>query len=235
MHNDKTNCYKCKFKRSVPGDCHISCASPDPNMTGDPHGIRNGWFLYPWVFDPVWKTRDCNTYRQIDKVFLGGTCAGSIWREELIKALNIKYFNPVVEDWTPKCQEIEIKEKEEGCNIHLYVITKQMSGVFSIAEAVDSVHNKDKVTVFQVMPEGFDVGQLKSLQATVDLIKSRGGISFINDSLDSTAKLLNSEWPIAGFAPGSYSNTCCDCNEEFLGDKRAIRCLHCALTPIKEG
>ena len=34
------------------------------------------------------------------KVFLGGTCNDSLWREELIKKLEIDYFNPVVDDWT---------------------------------------------------------------------------------------------------------------------------------------
>ncbi len=32
------------------------------------------------------------------KVFLGGTCNGSLWRDALIKKLNIDYFNPVVPD-----------------------------------------------------------------------------------------------------------------------------------------
>ena len=36
------------------------------------------------------------------KVFLGGTCNGSTWREELIPILEINYFNPVVSDWTPE-------------------------------------------------------------------------------------------------------------------------------------
>ena len=39
------------------------------------------------------------------KVFLGGTCNGSRWRNELIPLLECEYFNPVVEDWTPSCQK----------------------------------------------------------------------------------------------------------------------------------
>lgn len=60
--NDVTNCYKCIHKRSVPGNCHIQCVKPDPEMTGLPHGIKNGWFIYPLLFDPIWKTKDCTTY-----------------------------------------------------------------------------------------------------------------------------------------------------------------------------
>ena len=45
------------------------------------------------------------------KVFLGGTCAGSTWRDELIPQLKIDYFNPVVADWTPECRAEEIRQK----------------------------------------------------------------------------------------------------------------------------
>ena len=81
------------------------------------------------------------------KVFLGGTCNNSTWRNELIPSLEyngIPYFNPVVEDWTPECQAEEYRQKEEKCAIHLYVITGEMIGVFSIAEAVDSAWQIDK-------------------------------------------------------------------------------------------
>lgn len=58
----ETNCYKCKNKREVPGNAHIKCVKPDPKMTGDPHGIRNGWFIYPSLFDPVWRTKECDNF-----------------------------------------------------------------------------------------------------------------------------------------------------------------------------
>lgn len=31
-------------------------------MEGHPHGIKNGWFFYPILFDPVWKTKECGNY-----------------------------------------------------------------------------------------------------------------------------------------------------------------------------
>jgi hypothetical protein len=31
-----------------------------------------------------------------------------------------------------------------------------------------------------------------------------------------------------GYAPGKYHCRCVDCDEEFQGDKRALRCLECA-------
>jgi len=34
----------------------------------------------------------------MNKVFLGGTCNESTWRDELIPMLEIDYFNPVVDE-----------------------------------------------------------------------------------------------------------------------------------------
>ena len=57
-------CYRCAHKRSVPGDAHIQCTNPDPAMVGNEHGIRNGWFVYPWVFDPVWMEKRCDNFTE---------------------------------------------------------------------------------------------------------------------------------------------------------------------------
>lgn len=127
----------------------------------------------------------------MNKVFLGGTCAETTWRDELIKVIDVDYFNPVVEDWTPDCIEIENHEKTSHCNIHLYVITQEMMGVYSIAEVVESVMTKDKVTIFHVMPQGFDAPQLKSLSAVVGLVKNHGGIAYIDIDLHRTARVIN--------------------------------------------
>ena len=52
-------CYSCQHRRDVPGDAHISCAEPDAEMVGNLHGIKRGWFMYPFRFDPVWKAKPC--------------------------------------------------------------------------------------------------------------------------------------------------------------------------------
>lgn len=79
---DKPNCYECKWRRNLPGDAHSRCAHPRiPELsgimsafmeitsgtkqigvpldqaikvTGDPHGIQMGWFMWPANFDPTW-------------------------------------------------------------------------------------------------------------------------------------------------------------------------------------
>ena len=57
-------CYSCVSLRRVPGNCHILCNNPDPDIRGDAHGIKNGWFFYPFLYDPTWKLNFCNNYQQ---------------------------------------------------------------------------------------------------------------------------------------------------------------------------
>ena len=63
----KNECHLCKYKRELPGESHILCSNPDWSMRGHPHGIKNGWFIYPLVFDPVWKMKDCENFEEIDE------------------------------------------------------------------------------------------------------------------------------------------------------------------------
>ena len=50
-------CYRCVHRLPVPGDCHSRCNNPEAKVLGDPHGIRQGWFLHPVNFDPIWLKR----------------------------------------------------------------------------------------------------------------------------------------------------------------------------------
>jgi len=83
----KPNCFKCKWKKDLPGNADIGCSHPllpveitDDNplvmlmsilssarkipfslsgnnpigVIGDPHGIKKGWFNFPFSFDPTW-------------------------------------------------------------------------------------------------------------------------------------------------------------------------------------
>lgn len=104
--------------------------------------------------------------------------------------LKIDYFNPVVDDWTSDCIEIENREKEI-CTYNLFVITKEMTGIYSIAEAVNASCKRPNQTVFCVLYDGFDEGQMRSLKATERLIKDNGAHVF--DSLMDVASFLNKE------------------------------------------
>ena len=62
--NMRNECWSCQHKENVPGNSHIQCNKPDPNMKGNAHGRASGWFWYPTLFDPVWKESDCVNYKE---------------------------------------------------------------------------------------------------------------------------------------------------------------------------
>jgi len=61
MTNEKPNCYQCKHRGTLVGDCHSSCANHGALVVGNPHGIKNGWFVWPFNFDPIW-VESCNGF-----------------------------------------------------------------------------------------------------------------------------------------------------------------------------
>jgi len=122
------------------------------------------------------------------RVFLGGTCNNSTWREDLIPKLEIDYFNPVVDDWTPECMEEEIKQRN-NCDYVLYVITSEMQGVYSIAEVVDDSNKRSDKTVFCVIKDGFGDKEKKSLEQVEKMVKENGGT--VCKSLEEVSEYLN--------------------------------------------
>ena len=133
------------------------------------------------------------------KVFLGGTCNGSNWRNKLIPMLKIDYFNPVVKEWTEECYREELKQREI-CDYCLYVITPRMTGTYSIAEAVDDSNKRPNKTIFCFLSEDetypidkgtiyFKEHQIKSLNQVGRMVKNNGGKHF--SSLEDVAEYLN--------------------------------------------
>jgi hypothetical protein len=82
------NCHDCIYKKSIPGNTHISCAGPatilksetvsyllaiapssivienKPIVTIDEHGTKKGWAYWPINFDPIWII-SCNIKKEI--------------------------------------------------------------------------------------------------------------------------------------------------------------------------
>lgn len=138
---------------------------------------------------------------QKGRVFLGGTCNQSIWRDELISMLSTNnYFNPVVDHWNEEAQQVEKREKEI-CQYHLYVITPLMKGVFSIAELIDDSNKINDRTLFCILNSDkqkgknkkyiFDSDQLKSLKAVKEMAINNGAVCY--DSLRDIANFMNGE------------------------------------------
>ena len=127
------------------------------------------------------------------KVFLGGTCNNSTWRDIIIPLLTIDYFNPIVPDWTPECQAEELHQRAV-CDYCLYTITPKMTGVYSIAEVVDDSNKHPEKTLLVLLekdpPESFTNGQWKSLQAVANMVRNNNSTVFTN--LVDAASFLNS-------------------------------------------
>ena len=148
------------------------------------------------------------------KVFLGGTCCRTVWREKLIEKLNINYFNPVVNNWTEECMAEE-RYQREICDYCLYVITPSMKGVYSIAEVIDDSNKRPNKTVFCVLENEipvrieknhlgeelpifpnmkkryFTYGEMKSLDQVGNMVERNGGKYF--KCLNDVVKYLNKD------------------------------------------
>jgi len=120
------------------------------------------------------------------RVFLGGTCNESAWRNRMMIHLHeegVEWFNPVVPDWTEVCMEREIKEREI-CDFVLYAITPKTTGVYSIAEVIDDSNKRPgKTILFLLRADGnlrFSEEQWKSLGAVAIMVARNGGKVFDN-------------------------------------------------------
>lgn len=128
------------------------------------------------------------------KVYLGGTCNNSNWREKLIPDLKINYFNPVVHNWNneAKLREIDERKKSDYC---LYVITPLITGFYAIAEVVDDSNKKPKQTILCILNEDqnktWSKSQKHSLDSVKKIVESNGAYVFNN--LKETKEFLNKE------------------------------------------
>lgn len=62
---DKPDCYKCVHRRNVPGDAHSACSNIKAKVIGNSYGRSQGWFFWPFNFDPVW-LESCNGFKERD-------------------------------------------------------------------------------------------------------------------------------------------------------------------------
>lgn len=131
---------------------------------------------------------------QWNKVFLGGTCAGPDYRNELIPLLTCPFFNPVVKDWNEEAQAAEKQEKND-CGVSLFVITPSAMGSFSIAEMTEDAISRriDRTVVcFLNTYQGQSVtpGVARSNTAIVDMLRSHG--CHVAEDLQQVAHMVNS-------------------------------------------
>lgn len=131
------------------------------------------------------------------KVYLGGTCGDSKWRDMLIPMLNknIIYKNPVVDSWkyTKKVNDIKKLQMNE-CDFLIYVITPKQTGFSSIASVVDYSNKVPEKVILCILyefeNEKFEGHKLESIKAVGDIIRNNN-CKILSD-LESVANYLNS-------------------------------------------
>lgn len=123
------------------------------------------------------------------KVFLGGTCSGYRWRNDLIPLLKCKYYNPMTRGWDESQRQKEVKERETA-DFVLYTITNNIRGVYSIAEVVDDSNKRPDKTIFCNLYDKAD-GMSHSMKAVENLLKANGVPVF--HTLQEVADFLNSK------------------------------------------
>ncbi|MBQ4523537.1 MAG: hypothetical protein IJA10_11390 [Lachnospiraceae bacterium] len=131
------------------------------------------------------------------KVFLGGTCAGWKWRDELQPLLKCDYYNPIVKDWSEEDRLREVHERETSDYV-LYGITNGIKGVYSIAEVVDDSNKRPEKTLFLNLykedERNFTKQMSHSLKAVENLLKSNGVKVFSGfDGIKEVAEFLNKQ------------------------------------------
>ena len=137
------------------------------------------------------------------KIFLGGTCSNSTWREELLNKFDLvqlrneyntllKEKNPIVKEWTKERQIIEDYHRETD-DICLYVITPEMKGFYSFVEVVDDSNKRPEKTILCVLEKAngktYEEHIKKCVIKTMQLVKDNGVKVF--DNLNDLSNYLN--------------------------------------------
>jgi hypothetical protein len=135
------------------------------------------------------------------KIFLGGTCPSKNfdYRKELIPMLEnegFSYFNPIVENWTEENQKKEEEEKIYN-NIHLYLISPDVIGMYSIAEMFASLfhYGENKKVIFVLMKSigknyVMNEDTYKNLESVGKLFSECGGLFYKIDSNENMEEVL---------------------------------------------
>ncbi|CAH1764055.1 3148_t:CDS:10, partial [Entrophospora sp. SA101] len=97
----------------------------------------------------------------------------------------------IFQDSQQRVSQNEEMRQKEICDFLLYVITKEMSGVYSIAEVVDDSHKRPEKTIFCYLEEGFAESQIKSLKAVANLVEKNG--TKVCTSLEDVVEYLNNQ------------------------------------------
>ena len=122
-------------------------------------------------------------------VFLGGTCADSTWRTDLISMFkdSVPYFDPQVPDWTP-----EDAAREDACKpvagINVFVITGDALGTYSGFEICEEAHRAPEKLVCATVGE-LPANQVKGIGKIKKALAAKG--CRVCENLEEIAEIVN--------------------------------------------
>jgi hypothetical protein len=131
----------------------------------------------------------------MSKIFLGGTCAETTWRKELIEALHHsaqhhEVFNPQVFEWSDTDMTVENIQKDMLCGIHLYYLTSDSPSVYSVAEAVQSSNTKGIITYVHFETKGLDRQQQITMYALTNMLRGNGAYVTCDGGIPTVSRIL---------------------------------------------
>ncbi|XP_048776733.2 uncharacterized protein LOC125680942 isoform X1 [Ostrea edulis] len=158
-------------------------------------------------------TMECSKWKR--KVFLGGSCNPTTWRQEaaipFFKKKGITFYNPQVQTWRPELMEVEAQAKESA-DLLLFVIDNRTRAVSSMIEtayltargrqviavmddynATDVYFNRERISARELD----DI--LRGRQILVDLIERNALPVFkdINTALRCAAHVIQKNVPVS--------------------------------------
>lgn len=158
-------------------------------------------------------TMECSKWKR--KVFLGGSCNPTTWRQEaaipFYKKKGITFYNPQVQTWRPELMELEAQAKESA-ELLLFVIDNRTRAVSSMIEtAYLTARGRQVITVMddynstevyfhreKVTSKELD-DIMRGRQILVDLIERNALPVFkdINTALKCSAHVLQKNVPVS--------------------------------------
>ena len=120
------------------------------------------------------------------KIFVGGTVSSIDWHTHILDGISVPYFDSL--------SSIDITEitrqKDVLCNIHLYCITHEVTWL-NVLDMISSAYTKGKITIIQVVPDGFTPTELLEIRAVLDRLSVVGGIGYVDSDLSRAVQVVN--------------------------------------------
>jgi hypothetical protein len=120
------------------------------------------------------------------KIFVGGTVSAIDWHTHILDGIAVPYFDSLS---STDITEIT-RQKDVLCNIHLYCITCEVTWI-NVLDMISSAYTKGKITIIQVVPDGFTPLELIEIKAVLDRLAVVGGIGYVDSDLSRAVQVVN--------------------------------------------